>query len=529
MDQALNIYNTYVFPFLTTHKRQARVSISAAIGLLTLYWAYDKIFRPPRQLRGIPQAPFFGILKALFTSKPIDELARITLPVANKSPSGLYMRFDQNGWNVRITRPESAKKFLLKTDLFVKDSVSKSRKETLGGRFIFSAGNILTLNGQDWKMHRKVANPAFHRSMPIDLFGKLTKKMIYAMDQAKGPIEFHNMTSRITLDAIGLAGFGFDFNAIGDENNEWTKMYGDFTVAQRNPVFFMLTWLDQEPLLRLFPKRRKAHQDLTKFLNKLDEIIIHKRQVLEGTIKNDQQPLDDRDKDLLTLMLEAQQHDGEAVMTNEELKSNLCVFFLAGHDTTANALNFAVYYMAMNKDIQEKAREEAIRVLGDNPEDVIPNSEQVKSLPYIDMVIKETLRMNPPASAIFARKPTEDTDLDGVFIPKGQSVALDIYQLHHNPTVWKDPEVFDPERFSPGGEYDQLSTTGMPWLPFSSGSRVCIGMNFSMDEQRVVLSMLLRKYEWDLPQDSPHRKKLMLEGLGLTKAKNMFVQFDRRY
>lgn len=91
MDQALNIYNTYVFPFLTTHKRQTRVSISAAIGLLTLYWAYDKIFRPPRQLRGIPQAPFFGILKALFTSKPIDELARITLPVANKSPSGLYM------------------------------------------------------------------------------------------------------------------------------------------------------------------------------------------------------------------------------------------------------------------------------------------------------------------------------------------------------------------------------------------------------------------------------------------------------
>lgn len=97
-------------------------------------------------------------------------------------------------------------------------------------------------------------------------------------------------------------------------------MYGDFTAAQRNPIFFMLTWLDREPLLRLFPKRRKAHQDLTKFLNKLDEIIIHKRQVLEGTIKNDEQPVDDHNKDLLTLMLEAQQHDGESAMTNEELK-----------------------------------------------------------------------------------------------------------------------------------------------------------------------------------------------------------------
>lgn len=157
------------------------------------------------------------------------------------------------------------------------------------------------------------------------------------------------------------------------------------------------------------------------------------------------------------------------------------------------------------------------------------------------------MRINPPASAIFNRTPVEDTDLDGVFIPKGQSVGLDIYNLHHNPTVWKDPEVFNPERFTPGGEYDQLSTTGMPWLPFSSGSRICIGMNFSMDEQRVILSMLckyfnqvyrqksshvcmiVRKFEWDLPQDSPHRKKLILEGLGIAKAPNMYVQFNRRY
>ena len=100
--------------------------------------------------------------------------------------------------------------------------------------------------------------------------------------------------------------------------------------------------------------------------------------------------------------------------------------------------------------------------------------------------------MNPPASGIFLRKPVEDTELDGVFIPKGQSVGLNIYQLHHNPTVWNDPEVFDPERFHPGGEYDQLSVHGMPWLPFSSGSRICIGQNFSMDEQRVILSMLCK-------------------------------------
>lgn len=97
-------------------------------------------------------------------------------------------------------------------------------------------------------------------------------------------------------------------------------MYADFTSAQRNPVFFLLPWLDQDPLLRLFPKRRRAHQDLSKFLNKMDEIIIHKRKVLEESNHSNQQHMDDHDKDLLTLMLEAQRQDGEVVLTNEELK-----------------------------------------------------------------------------------------------------------------------------------------------------------------------------------------------------------------
>jgi cytochrome P450 len=82
----------------------------------------------------------------------------------------------------------------------------------------------------------------------------------------------------------------------------------------------------------------------------------------------------------------------------------------------------------------------------------------------------------------------QDINLAGHFIPKGTQVAVDIYNLHHNPAVWKDPYVFDPERFAPGGEAD--SKRGIAWVPFSNGSRQCIGMNFSMAEQRVVLLMI---------------------------------------
>lgn len=92
-----------------------------------------------------------------------------------------------------------------------------------------------------------------------------------------------------------------------------------------------------------------------------------------------------------------------------------------------------------------------------------------------------------------ARTAAEDSELDGVFIPKGTKVALDIRDMHNSPRIWKDPETFNPDRFLPGGEADQLAGSGMAWLPFSNGARQCIGMNFSLAEQKVLLP-LLRKF-----------------------------------
>lgn len=87
---------------------------------------------------------------------------------------------------------------------------------------------------------------------------------------------------------------------------------------------------------------------------------------------------------------------------------------------------------------------------------------------------------------------TQDIELKGTFIPKGTRVNIDIYGLHHNPRIWKDPFVFRPERFEKDGEADKFSGTGMPWVPFSNGARQCIGMNFSLVEQRVFLPMLCK-------------------------------------
>lgn len=121
--------------------------------------------------------------------------------------------------------------------------------------------------------------------------------------------------------------------------------------------------------------------------------------------------------------------------------------------------------------------------------------------------------------------------MGGNFIPKGTLVSVDIYSLHRNPKVWKDPLRFDPDRFAPGGEAERQPGSGMAWIPFSNGGRQCIGMNFSLVQQRVVLAMLLRKYTFHLPSDSIHKNGIKSRGIafGIVSVDDLNIEFKRRY
>jgi cytochrome P450 len=412
-------------------------------------------------------------------------------------------------------------------DIFAKD-IKHKLKDTLTGRFIFGR-NILVTNGAEWKKHRKVANPAFHRSMPVELFGQLTHKLFTAMDSPNvdyNAVDFHDLMTRWTLSAIGNAGFGFDFKALEDKDNEWVQIYYRISTGMQDFKYLLFPFFDRN-LLWLNHSRRAKHEDLTRFLELLDGVIENKRRAIE---EQDASDIKESERDLLTLMIESEKA-GEGALTNEELKSNLCVFFIAGHDTTANALTFAIYYLAVNPDIQEKARQEAIAAFGDEPTDILPTAEETKDLQYINCIIKETLRIAPPATGVLARGLTADAEIAGMVFPKGTRVMLNIYELHHNPHVWSNPETFDPDRFLPGGEAEKLALNGaaMAWVPFSNGGRQCIGANFSLAEQRVMLPLLLRKFEWRLPEGSPHKDKPITGNVGVLALKDHRVSFKKRY
>ncbi|KAI9473441.1 MAG: cytochrome P450 [Benjaminiella poitrasii] len=502
-------------------------TFKTAVTLAFLYIIHDRIFKPPRRLRHIPYLSYFDIWKLLFKKEKFcDYSHRVTLPLINSEQSnGIYVKPGTTGWEVHIANPEIAKQILMKHENFPKLDFSNHFKGTLGGKF--SAGsNIVFLNGHEWKSQRAIVNPAFRQSMPIQLFGDLTCSLIRVMEEMGETVDFTDLMERLTLDAIGRSGFGFDFNSIKNRNSKWAVVYKELGIGMQDPFYLFFANLDKDNTVWMFPKRKILHQKMEQFLNMLDEIIIAKRKKLDNN-KTHNSDIKDAEKDLLTLMLEDEASEHGSI-SNKELKNNLCLFFLAGHDTTSHALSFAVYYLAKHPENQQKARDEVIEILGDEPKDIMPDHEQVKKLVYLNQVIKETLRIFGPSIQTIPRITKNDVELSTTFIPKGTPVVVDIYNIQHCTKVWENPDKFDPERFNSVRAKDS-SQSAAGYLPFGNGTRQCLGMNFSLNEQRVVLYMLLRKFTWSLPEDSIHKDKVITSGTFFIGPHKLYMTFKKRY
>ncbi|KAI9307136.1 cytochrome P-450 cyp509A1 [Cunninghamella echinulata] len=527
-----HFYEKYLLKY--TNSKTKRITIGTSVALLVLGYGFKRLITPPKKLRHIPYISVFTTINNFVIKRlHLKALHAAESKALVEKNNGFYLKLERTGWVIHCSSPEAVKQILLKGDTFPKYDFNTSTNED-GSFFQEFVGfdNILLADGSEWKKHRKIANPAFHRSLPVKLFGDCTKDLfkLWDMKFANKPfdIDIHNITERLTLQIIGKAAFDFDFNSVLDEQSIWKKNYDDINKAAAEPLFILFPTLERK-YLWLFPKRQESFRKLREWKKMLISIIEKKREVLK---ENHDHGIEEAEKDLLTLMIESENR-GEGALTNEELLQDLNIFFIAGHDTTAFSLSASIYYLAKHQDIQQRAREEAISVLcpnGEIDEDIFPDIEDTKKYVYINQIIKETLRIN--GSVLFLLSPrlvAEDVNLNGTFIPKGSQVNVNIYDTHHSSNVWNDPESYNPDRWSPGGEAEQLAGKGMAWVPFSNGSRQCIGMNFSLLEQRVILSTLLRKYEWSLPEDSIHKDYLVNKYNLIPKPIDLKIRFKRRY
>jgi cytochrome P450 len=196
--------------------------------------------------------------------------------------------------------------------------------------------------------------------------------------------------------------------------------------------------------------------------------------------------------DLLTHLLRARDDDGSR-MDDKQLRDEILTLFIAGHETTANGLAWAIYLLARHPEVYAR-----VRAAVDALDGRAPTLADLDRLELLTRVFKEALRMYPPVY-LFARMSIADVTIGGYAVPKNTVFLISPWALQHRPDLWPDPDRFDPDRFLPQAE------AGRPrdaWIPFSDGPRVCIGMHFAMIEAPLVLATLLQRADFELAADA---------------------------
>lgn len=204
--------------------------------------------------------------------------------------------------------------------------------------------------------------------------------------------------------------------------------------------------------------------------------------------------------DLLDLLLDGHDPETGRAMNTAELRDNLLTFIVAGHETTALTLSWALYLLAFDPAVQKKVRAEARVVLKGRT----ATAEDVGKLTFTRQVVEETLRLYPPAAFLSRTALAPDRLLDRE-VRKGDVVMLPIYALHRNRKLWDDPDAFRPARFAPGHKIDRFAN-----LPFGDGPRICIGAQFAMMEAVIVLASVVQRFRFSRVEGRDPRPVLIL-------------------
>ncbi|MGP3973989.1 cytochrome P450 [Streptomyces sp. 8N114] len=336
-------------------------------------------------------------------------------------------------------------------------------------RNLFGNG-LLTSQDDDYVRQRRLIQPLFTRRK-VNLYADtMCEEVLRMLAQWKDPDhstidiahEMTRLTQRITMRVL----FGGASKEAGEVVDRCFPVLGAYMLRRAfAPLSIPRNWPT--------PANRRATAARRELYDVCDRII-RERAALGS------------DNDLLGLLLEADDSTGDR-LSSEEVRDQVLVFFLAGHETTATATKFALHLLARTPDVQARARDEIDRVLGSRT----PGVEDFDRLEYVQMVLKEAMRLYPSAPGI-TRRSTADIEIAGHLIPAGATVFLSPWVTHRHPAYWKDPEVFAPERFAPGEEADRPRYA---WFPFGGGPRACIGQYFGMLESVLAVSAILQKYE----------------------------------
>ncbi len=408
-------------------------------------------------------------------------------PEIVKNPIPIFKNIlDENDGLVQISllyryafmtdRPELIRHFLQKNHKnYIKTKIVREKlKEKIGN-------GLLTSDGDYWLKQRRAIQPGFHRKRLEAISKIMIQEINYYLDNYMERFaetgEVFDMSKEMTHLAYRIVSKSLFSGSISED--ELSLIDQTITETQKLVINeirqpFVKPWLWLKGDLKKNKELRDA-SDKTIF-----EAIEERRKSNE---KHD---------DLLDMLLETRYEDGSG-MTDQQLRDEALILYVAGHETSANALTWAWYLLATHPEVEQKLLHHAQDVLGGDS----PSFEKIRELGYTLQVVEETMRMYPPAW-ITDREPLEDDEFEGIEIKKGQDIIAFIYGVHHNKKYWENPEVFDPERFSPENKKKQVPFS---YMPFGGGPRLCIGNNFALMEMQFVLTEMIRRYKIEIIKD----------------------------
>jgi len=421
-----------------------------------------------------PTKPVVGNMLSLDSTAPVQHLVRLTKEL------GPIFWLDMMGAPLVIVSGHDLVEELSdekRFDKAVRGSLRRVR--AVGGDGLFTADT----SEPNWsKAHNILLQPfgnramqSYHPSM-VDIADQLVKKW----ERLNGDEEIdvvHDMTA-LTLDTIGLCGFDYRFNSF------YRRDYHPFVESLvRSLETIMMT--RGIPLEGIWLKRRRQElaQDVA-FMNKMvDEIVAERRKNAEAA---------EAKKDMLGAMMTGVDRSTGEQLDDVNIRYQINTFLIAGHETTSGLLSCTLYALLKHPEVLKKAYQEVDRVLGPDT-DARPTYQQVTQLTYITQILKEALRLWPPAPA-YGIAPLKDETIGGKYkLKKNTFITILVMALHRDPGVWgPNPDAFDPENFSREAEAARPVNA---WKPFGNGQRACIGRGFAMHEAALAIGMILQRFK----------------------------------
>ncbi|XP_076642961.1 cytochrome P450 6A1 [Halictus rubicundus] len=457
-----------------------------AVLLLFYYYSVANYNIWKRQgVSGPKPIPLLGNMAAvLFSQMSIGDYTQsIYRKYKSESMVGVFMRRQPA---LVINDPELIKTVLIKD--FPKFS---NRGVTVNEVAEPLSQNLFSLEPKRWRPLRTRFTPVFTTGRLKEMFGMIVE-CVNSLEKhlgtlvAKGdPIDCRELAAKYTTDVIGYCAFGVNMNAISNEESKFREVGREFFSTSFLRVLRIRLKDITPKLYTLLGYILPYSYGTDFFMNTVLNVMEHRKK--NKIVRND----------FINTLIETQAHPeklGDIELTDSLLAAQAFVFFLAGFETSSITISNALYELALHQDIQDKLREEINEHYEINNEEW--HYENVKKMPVLDAIFKETLRKYPPLT-VLTRKPVENYTFEDmkVSIPKDTTVFIPVYGIHHDPDIYPNPEVFDIDRFKDDAHSKRHP---MHYLPFGDGPRNCIGARFAVFQSKIGLIKIIRDYKVDV-------------------------------